>query len=82
VIFWLVNRHADEALTLDLAMAGFTRKALVEHVSITHPDLQATNTAKHPNRVQPAKGKGVSVKDGAVRGKLPPRSWQMLRIAV
>ena len=29
-----------------------------------------------------AKGKGVSVKDGAVRGKLPPRSWHMLRIGV
>ena len=82
VTFFLVNRHPDEPLTLDIDMAGFAPKALVEHVTIAHPDLKATNTAKHPDRVQPVKGKGVSMKDGAVRGKLAPRSWHMLRVAV
>ena len=82
VTLFLVNRHPDEALTLDVGMAGFAPKSVVEHVAIAHPDLRATNTATHPNRVEPQKGKGISIRDGALRGKLPPRSWQMLRIAV
>jgi alpha-L-arabinofuranosidase len=49
---------------------------------MTHRDLKATNTAKAPNRVVPAKGKGLGIRDGAVKGKLPPRSWSMVRVSV
>jgi alpha-N-arabinofuranosidase len=82
VTFFLINRHPDEALTIDVDMAGFAPQSLVQHVTIVHADLNATNTARHPDRVRPVKGRGVSVKDGAVRGKLPPRSWQMLQVAI
>jgi alpha-N-arabinofuranosidase len=47
---------------------------------MAHHDLKATNTAKAPNRVVPAKGKGLSLRDGAVRGKLPPRSYSVVRV--
>ena len=45
-------------MTLDLDMAGFAPKALVEHVSITHPDLKATNTAKHAEPGPAGQGQG------------------------
>jgi len=82
VTFFLVNRHPDEAIALDIGMAGFHPNAIAEHVTIAHPDLKATNTAAHPDRVGPSKGKGLSLRGGAVRGKLPPRSWHMVRVHV
>jgi alpha-N-arabinofuranosidase len=82
VTFFLVNRHPEEPLSLDVGLAGFAPGAILEHVTIAHPDLKATNTARHPDRVAPARGKGVAVRDGRVRGKLAPRSWHMLRVGV
>jgi alpha-L-arabinofuranosidase len=80
--FFLVNRHPDEPMSIDISMAGFAAKAVAEHVTIAHRDLHATNTAKAPNRVAPAKGRGVGLRDGALRGKLPPRSWHMIRVGI
>ena len=80
--FFVVNRHPDEDMTLDVAMAGFEASAIVEHIVIANPDLQATNTAKAQNRVVPAKGKGLSIRDGAIRGKLPPRSYHVIRVRI
>jgi alpha-N-arabinofuranosidase len=80
ITFFLVNRHPKEALDLDVGVAGFKAKGIAEHIVMTHRDLKATNTAKAPNRVVPAKGKGLSLRDGAVRGKLPPRSYSVVRV--
>jgi alpha-N-arabinofuranosidase len=80
--FFLVNRHPKEDMAIDVGMAGFDASRIVEHVSMTHPDLRATNTAKAPNRVAPSKGKGVQLRDGALKGKLPPKSYHMIRVAI
>ena len=82
VTFFMVNRHPDEAMTIDLAMAGFAPTAIAEHITIDHPDLQAVNTAKAPDRVAPKRGKGLGLRDGAIKGKLPPRSYHVLRVSV
>src|SRR5262249_12677039 len=63
VSFFMVNRHPDEALAVDIDMAGFAPKEIAEHVVIAHPDLKATNTATQPDRVSPRKGEGISVAD-------------------
>ena len=60
VAFFIVNRHPDEAMTIDIDMAGFAPKAIAEHITIAHPDLKATNTAQKQDRVAPQAGKGVS----------------------
>jgi alpha-N-arabinofuranosidase len=80
ITFFLVNRHPKEALDLDIGMAGFKPKGIAEHVVMAHRDLKATNTARQPNRVVPARGKGLSIRDGAVKGKLPPRSYSVVRV--
>jgi alpha-N-arabinofuranosidase len=80
--FFMVNRHPDEALQLDIDMAGFAPSAIAEHIVIDDEDLQATNTAAAPGRVAPKRGKGVAVRDGRIRGKLAPRSYHVLRVNV
>ena len=64
VAFFMVNRHPDEAMTVDIDMAGFAPKAIAEHITIAHPDLSATNTATKPDRVVPKPGVGISVSEG------------------
>ena len=78
----MVNRHPDEAMTIDISLTGFKPKAIVEHLTIAHPDLRATNTAKAPNKVVPVKGRGIGLRDGAVKGKVPPRSYHMIRVGI
>ena len=80
--FFLVNRHPDEAINLDIGLAGFSAKSIGEHIVIAHPDLRAVNTAKAPNTVVPKPGKGLAVKDGAIKGRLAPRSYHVIRVAL
>ena len=80
--FFIVNRHPDEDMTIDFDLAGFAPKSVAEHVAIAHQDLRATNTAKAPNRVAPQKGKGAALRDGALKAKLPPRSYHVIRVKI
>ena len=80
--FFVVNRHPDEAMTIDMSLAGFKPKAIVEHMTIAHPDLQATNTAQGAEQGRAARrARAIGLRDGAVRGKLPPRSYHVIRVA-
>ena len=80
--FFIVNRHPDEAISVDIGMAGFKATAISEHITMTHPDLGATNTARAPNKVVPRKGKGMALQDGVLRGRLPPRSYHVVRVRI
>ena len=63
-------------------MAGFAPTAIAEHLIMDDPDLQAINTAKTPERIVPKRGKGLGLRDGAVKGRLSPRSYHVLRVSV
>jgi alpha-L-arabinofuranosidase len=80
--FFIVNRHPDEDIALDVDLAGFEPSAVAEHITIVNSNLHATNTAKAQNRVAPSKGKGISLRDGALKGKLPPRSYHVIRVKI
>jgi alpha-N-arabinofuranosidase len=80
--FFMVNRHPDEAMDLDIDLAGFAPTAIAEHIMMADPDLQETNTAKVPDRVIPKPGKGLGLHDGKVAGALPPRSYHVIRLKV
>src|SRR5690606_9627481 len=82
VTFFMVNRHPDEALEVEVGMAGFGPKSTGEHATIAHPDLKAVNTASDPERVKPQAGSVIAVSDGAVKGSLHPRSYHVLQVAV
>ncbi|WP_421726057.1 alpha-N-arabinofuranosidase [Bauldia sp.] len=81
ITFFVVNRHPDEALDLDIGIAGLPPRELTEHTTIANDDLRATNTVSAPDRVSPTKGTGIAVEDGAIRGSVPPRSYHVIRVA-
>ncbi len=82
ITLFMVNRHPDETITLDVSLAGFAAKAVAEHITIADSDLLAANTAVAPNRVKPKKGRGVALQDGALKGRLAPRSYHVLRVTI
>jgi alpha-N-arabinofuranosidase len=78
--FFAVNRHATETIEVELDLQGFNPSQVIDHQVMTHASLVAVNTAANPNAVAPAKGTGAVIGDGKVTLKLPPYSYQMLRI--
>ena len=79
---FMVNRHPDEAMTIDAALTGFRPRSIAEHVVLAHADLGATNIEAAPNNVVPKKGRGLSLRDGRVKGRLPSASYTVLRITI
>jgi alpha-N-arabinofuranosidase len=53
---------------------------VIDHQVMTHKNLEAVNTAKKPDEVAPSKGKGAKLSDGTLSVKLPPHSYQMIRV--
>ena len=82
VTFFMVNRNMTEEMTIDISLVGFQPSAILEHKVIANADIAATNTAKNPDRIAPAKGRDVGLHDGAVTGKLPPGSYHVVRVAI
>ena len=80
--FFAVNRHAGELLDLELDLQGFGKARIVDHQVMTNADLEAVNTLSAPLAVAPKKGAGAEVKDGQLTARLPPYSYQMLRVAL
>src|ERR1700760_725836 len=80
--FFAVNRHASESLDLELDLQGFGSARIADHQVMTNGDLQAANTLSAPLLVAPKKGSGAEVKDERLTAKLPPYSYQMLRLAL
>jgi alpha-N-arabinofuranosidase len=80
--FFAVNRHGAETLDLDVDLQGFAVARTIDHQLMTSPDLEAVNTLKKPMTVAPKAGSGAKVKDGRLTARLPPYSYQMIRLAL
>jgi len=78
--FFAVNRHATETFDLDLALQGFGQATVIDHQVMTHSDLTAVNSLTNQAAVAPRQGSGAQVADGRLQAKLPPYSWQMIRV--
>ena len=78
--FFAVNRHASETIDLDLSLQGFSAGQVFDHQVMTHENLRAVNTATEQTKVAPSKGSGATIADGTLSVKLPPYSYQMIRI--
>jgi alpha-N-arabinofuranosidase len=75
-----VNRAA-EPLPLDATLHGLGSPAVREHIVLADDDPAAANTADDPDRVAPRSVDGARVADGVLHATLPPRSWNVLRLA-
>jgi alpha-N-arabinofuranosidase len=78
---FVVNRSTTETLPLTADLRGFGALQVSEHSVLADDDLQARNTADHPDRVRPRHGTGAVLDDGQLTVGLPPASWSVLRLS-
>jgi alpha-L-arabinofuranosidase len=74
-----VNRAA-EPLTLVAPVRALEDLSVIEHLALADPDLSATNTAEHPDRVTPRSLDTARLDATTLQAELPPRSWNVLRL--
>ena len=80
--FFAVNRHASEKLDLELDLQGFGKAKITDHQVMANADLEAVNTLSAPIAVTPKKGSDAELKDGRLKARLPPYSYQMMRLTL
>jgi alpha-L-arabinofuranosidase len=76
-----VNRHQTDSVELGLDLRAFRGYAPVEHSVLSDPDPRATNTQQHPDRVRPRGVATAPVTGGRLTARLPPISWNVIRLA-
>jgi alpha-N-arabinofuranosidase len=81
ITLFAVNRDLESALPLEGDMRAFPGYQVVEHVTLTHRDLKATNTADHPDNIVPRANGDAQVSAGRLTATLPPASWNVIRLA-
>ena len=82
ISFFAVNRHPSESIAVELSLEGFGAASVIDHQVMTHRDLRAVNTGADQNNVVPTKGSGAKVDGKVLSVKLPPYSYQMIRVKV
>jgi alpha-N-arabinofuranosidase len=82
VTLFAVNRHATDDAEIAVNLQGFGNARVIDHQVMTHRDLRAVNGLKSQNDVVPKAGSGLKVDGGTLTGKLPPYSYQMIRLQV
>jgi alpha-N-arabinofuranosidase len=79
VTVFAVNREASP-LSLDARLRELAGASVVEHV-VLDGDLGLSNTAAAPDRVAPRTVSGASIEGDRLTAELPPRSWNVIRLA-
>jgi alpha-N-arabinofuranosidase len=75
-----VNRNQKEDLLLEGTVAGFPRLEVKEHIVLTHRDNKAANTRERPDTVVPARLDATRVDADVLQSRLPPLSWNVIRL--
>jgi alpha-N-arabinofuranosidase len=78
--FFAINRNGSEALDVAINLQGFGVATIVDHQVIMNADIEASNTLSKPDTVKPRKGSRAIVADGSLTARLPPYSYQMIRL--
>ena len=76
-----VNRNLESSLPLEGDLRAFPGYRVIEHTTLTHSDLKATNTAEHPNNVTPRANGDAQASDGQLTATLPAASWNVIRLS-
>jgi alpha-N-arabinofuranosidase len=77
---FLLNRSLMEEMPLEVAAEGFPDLTLDHATTLAHADLDAANTRESPNTVVPRALSGIDASGGSVRLRLPPASWNTVRL--
>lgn len=75
-----VNRSLTEPLQLQADARDFGGFEVVEHLTLTSPDLLAVNTRDNPRAVEPSTGGSARIDGGILTAALPAASWNVIRL--
>ena len=81
IVVFAVNRNTDAALFIEGDARGFSGHRVVEHITLTHPDLHARNTAESPNVIASQGNGDARLEAGILRASFPQASWNVIRLA-
>ncbi len=76
---FLMNKHLEEAIPLDVDVRSFEGYEIEEHIVLEHHDLKAANT-KDTTRVAPHNKGESSLEDGRLKAQLNRTSWNVIRL--
>ncbi len=65
---------------MSASLRGFDEAHVLEHITMTHPDLRAVNSANEPDTVVPQSQKGTRTTDNVLEAHLPPLSYHVIRL--
>ena len=82
VTLFAVNRNPTDSIDMEVSLQGFGTAVVIAHQVMTHDLLEAVNTADDQTNVAPKQGSGTTIDGGTLMAKLPPYSYQMIRVKV
>jgi alpha-N-arabinofuranosidase len=80
VSLFAVNRSEAEPVTLEVDLRALPALDAAKAVVLSDPDLSATNSQDHPDRVQP-RSLAVHMDGSVLRLELPAVSWSCIRLS-
>lgn len=75
-----VNRSQSEPLELSASLRSASGMEVFDHITLSHPDPHALNTAAAPFVVAPRRVDGARIEDKTLAATLPSLSWNVLRL--
>lgn len=75
-----VNKNLEEDMEISIDLRQYEGYHVTKHIILTHNDLKAVNTREKPQEVAPREGGRSQVSDGYLKGILPARSWNVIRM--
>lgn len=79
VTIFLVNKHLESSMPIDIDLRSFEDYKLVEHIELVNDDLKAVNTADH-QAVAPQLNKDSKLDEGVFSANLAKTSWNVIRL--
>jgi len=76
-----VNRDVESMLSVEADARAFTGYHLIEHITLTHPDLKVNNSAGKPDLITPQTNGNARIDGGWLKASLPRASWNVIRLA-
>ena len=80
--FFAVNRHASESLDMKVSLEGFAAARVIDHQVMAGAALDTVNTLSNPTALTPKKGSSASTTDRVLTARMPPLSYQMIRLSL
>ena len=81
ITIFAVNRNLTQVLRLEGDTRGFANYRVMEHITLSHPDLKASNTEEEPQQVVPETNGDAKMTSGMLHATLPKASWNVIRMS-